>query len=74
MEYFCEDEKAEQLEPGKWTKGNPVTTPGKPLQIDGTQGGRIPSGQPRRRNFAQFKQYYGLENDPTLVEPGWARS
>ena len=23
-------------------------------------------------NFAQFKQYYGLENDPTLVEPGWA--
>ena len=23
-------------------------------------------------NFAQFKQYYGLENEPTLVEPGWA--
>ena len=23
-------------------------------------------------NFAQFKQCYGLENDPTLVEPGWA--
>ncbi len=23
-------------------------------------------------NFAQLKQYYGLEDDPALVEPGWA--
>ena len=23
-------------------------------------------------SFAQFKQHYNLENDPTLVEPGWA--
>ncbi len=23
-------------------------------------------------NFTQFRQFYGLENDPMLVEPGWA--
>ena len=23
-------------------------------------------------NFGEFKLHYGLENDPALVEPGWA--
>ena len=33
VEYFCDDELAEQPEPGKWQRGTLVTTPGIPLQL-----------------------------------------
>ena len=72
VEYFCDDELAEQFDPGKWEKGATITTPGRPLKIDGTQAEEYHLANRVVENFAQFKQYYGLENDPTLVEPGWA--
>ena len=73
VEYFCDDELAEQPDKDKWRKGRP-----------GHHRRPSPEAQRRSRpseyhlanhvvdNFAEFKQYYGLENDPTLVEPGWA--
>ncbi len=72
VEYFCDEELAEQFEPGKWEKGAVITTPGRPLRIDGTQAEEYHLANAVVENFAQFKQYYGLENEPTLVEPGWA--
>ena len=71
-EYFCDEELAEQFEPGKWEKGEVITTPGRPLKIDGTQAEEYHLANRVVESFAEFKQYYGLENDPTLVEPGWA--
>ena len=72
VEYFCDDELAEQPEPDKWQRGTLVTTPGIPLRLSGTQAEEFQLANHLVENFAQFKQYYGLENDPVLVEPGWA--
>jgi membrane-bound ClpP family serine protease len=72
VEYFCDDELAEQPEPDKWQRGTLVTTPGIPLQLSGTKAEEYQLANHLVENFAQFKQYYGLENDPLLVEPGWA--
>ena len=72
VEYFCDDELAEQPEPGKWQRGTLVTTPGIPLQLLGTKAEEYQLANHLVENFTQFKQYYGLENDPLLVEPGWA--
>lgn len=72
VEYFCDEERSEQLEPDKWKAGETVTTRGKPLQVDGTTAERYRLANYVVGNFAEFKQLYGLENDPTLVEPGWA--
>ncbi len=72
VEYFCDDELAEQMEPGKWERGARITTPGIPLKLAGTQAEEFHLANHLVESFAQFKQYYGLENDPMLVEPGWA--
>ncbi len=72
MEYFCDDELAEQPEPDKWQRGTLITTPGIPLRLSGMQAEECQLANHLVENFAQFKQYYGLENDPVLVEPGWA--
>jgi membrane-bound ClpP family serine protease len=49
-----------------------VTTPGRVLQVTGDQAAEYRLTTLVVNNFAQFKQHYGLENDPSLVEPGWA--
>jgi membrane-bound ClpP family serine protease len=72
VEYFCSAERDEQLEPDKWKMGEPVTTRGRPLQVDGTRAEEYHLANHVVDNFAQFKQCYGLEKDLGLVEPGWA--
>lgn len=72
VEYFSEEELNEQEDPGKWQRGPLVTTPGVPLKLDGTRAEEYRLANHLVGSFAEFKQYYGLENDPLLVEPGWA--
>jgi membrane-bound serine protease (ClpP class) len=72
VEYFCDDELNEQLEPDKWQRGELVTTPGVPLKLLGNQAETYHLANHLADSFAQFKQYYGLEEDLALVEPGWA--
>jgi membrane-bound serine protease (ClpP class) len=72
VEYFCEAELAEQAGPGKWEKGPLVTIPGVPLRLSGAQAEEFRLANRVVESFGQFKQYYGLENDPMLAEPGWA--
>jgi membrane-bound serine protease (ClpP class) len=71
-EYFCDAELAEQVEPNQWQRGAIITRPGVPLKISGEQAEEYHLAHHLVEDFAQFKQYYGLENDPLLVEPGWA--
>ena len=71
-EYFCQDELDEQLEPGKWGQGATITTPGIPLKLTGMQADEFHLANHLVESFPQFKQCYGLENDPMLAEPGWA--
>jgi membrane-bound serine protease (ClpP class) len=72
VEYFCDAELAEQAGPGKWEKGPLVTIPGVPLRLTGAQAEEYHLANRVVESFSQFKQYYGLENDPMLAEPGWA--
>ena len=72
VEYFCDAELAEQFEPAKWERGEPITTAHKPLQLDGLKAEEYQVANRVVESFAQFRQFYGLENDPTLIEPGWA--
>jgi membrane-bound serine protease (ClpP class) len=72
VEYFCEEELKEQLDPDKWQRGELVTTPGVPLKLLGNQAETYHMANHLADSFAQFKQLYGLEEDLALVEPGWA--
>ena len=71
-QYFCDDELAEQVDPARWVKGPQITTGSKVLQVDGQRAREIGLASDLASNFEQFKQLYHLEDDPTLVEPGWA--
>ncbi len=78
MEYFSDEElqsRQPQLAQGEkgppWEKGERVTTPGQVLSLSGEKAQEYGLATRVVENFTQFKQNYGLENDPTLVEPGW---
>ncbi len=81
VEYFSEEElqsrqpKAAQGEKGPpWEKGErvfPTPQSGKVLALTGGKAQEYGVATLVVENFTQFKQLYGLENDPTLVEPGW---
>jgi membrane-bound serine protease (ClpP class) len=77
-EYFCDDElksrqpKAAQGEKGPpWEKGERVTTPGHVLALSGEKAQEYGLATRVVENFTQFKQNFGLEGDPALVEPSW---
>jgi membrane-bound ClpP family serine protease len=80
VEYFCDEELAEQRprhgggEQGpRWEKHEAITLPGRVLQLDGEQALQDRVASAVVDDFQQFKQHYGLEHDPTLIEPGWAQ-
>ncbi len=70
--YFCEEEAAQQADPGSWIKGDLVTSDNGLLRLDGRKAEQLGLAWKLVDNFNEFKQAYGLEKDPGLVEPGWA--
>ena len=72
VEYFSDEELAEQPNPAQWEKGQKITSHNVPLRLDGKQAEEMRLAKRVATNFDELKQYYGLENDPALVEPGWA--
>jgi len=70
-EYFCEEELAKQPDAAQWEKGPAVTRPGRPLEVDGRQAVEYGLANETATSFAEFRQLYGLENDPALLEPSW---
>jgi len=72
VEYFCAAELEEQPDAAKWQKGAAVTVSGVPLKLSGVQAAEYHVANRAVGDFVQFKRFYGLENDPMLVEPGWA--
>lgn len=71
-EYFCEEELAEQRSPDDWKREARVTQPGKPFQAEGSEAVDFWLADHAVDNFFEFRQLYGLEDDPSLLEPGWA--
>ncbi len=79
VEYFSEEEraaaqpKADEGDHGPpWQEGECVTTPPAAFAVSGTQAVDLRLANHVAENFAAFKRLYNLEDDPTLVEPGWA--
>ncbi|HEY4759673.1 MAG TPA: NfeD family protein, partial [Thermoguttaceae bacterium] len=72
VEYFSDEELTEQPNPAQWEKGPRVAAHNLTLRLDGKDAEEMRLAQRVVFNFDELKQYYGLENDPALVEPGWA--
>ncbi len=70
-EYFCEEELAQQRDPGSWKQQEMVTGGSGPLMLSGRRAAELGVAWKLVDNFEQFKQAYGLEKNPAMVEPGW---
>lgn len=71
-EYFCDAEREEQPTPDEWTRGAAVTTEGALFQASGVEADHFRLADHTVDNVAELRAIYGLEDDPTLVEPRWA--
>jgi membrane-bound serine protease (ClpP class) len=72
VDFFSSEELAQQPNPAQWEKGPKVSLHNVPLKLDGNQALQMRLANAVAANFGEFKQHYGLEKDPALVEPGWA--
>lgn len=70
--YFSEQEAAEQPDPGSWKQGELISGGAGGLQLSGRKAEQMGVAWKLVDGFDQFKQVYGLERNPALVEPGWA--
>ncbi len=72
VEYFCDKELDAQGDKDDWVKGDPVTKKGAPFEVKGKAAVAFFLADKVASDFNEFKLFYHLENDPTLLEPGWA--
>ncbi len=69
--YFCKEELEAQRDPGAWRQGELITSGNGPLQLSGQRAEQLGLAWKVVDSFEQFKQAYGLERNPAMVEPGW---
>ena len=74
VDFFSTEELQSQTDPTKWSVGPRVTTPGQQFQVQGTDAVDFHLANHVVDDFGQFKELYGLEDDPTLFEPSWTDS
>lgn len=72
MGFFSPEELAAQAHPDQWTAGEQVTKPGKVFVATGSDAVTYRLASHTVDDFAQFKELYGLESDPSLLEPRWS--
>ncbi len=70
--YFSPEELQQQPDPKKWTQAEMVSGSGKPFAATGRKAVEYQLADDVVDGFTQFKRLFGLENDPALLEPGWA--
>lgn len=72
-EYFTEKEAAALPDAEKWKKGEAIKSADENLLLSGDRAEQLGVAHDVVTNFTEFKTLYGLDNDPQLVEPGWAQ-
>jgi membrane-bound ClpP family serine protease len=72
VQFMSEVEVQRQAQPQDWKQGARVTEPGRLLKLDGAQAVEFAMADDVVESFNEFKRLYGLEQDPQLIEPGWA--
>jgi membrane-bound serine protease (ClpP class) len=70
--FLCQQELKELTNPNGWVRENQVTTPDQLFKTVGSEAVEFHLADQEVDDFAQLKSIFGLEDDPTLVEPNWA--
>ncbi|MDR1483737.1 MAG: hypothetical protein LBT09_02820 [Planctomycetaceae bacterium] len=70
-DYFCEEEYQGLSDAADWERGESIKKGGELFTVIGGKGEQYVVDR-QANDFAEFKLIYGLEDDPFLVEPGWA--
>ncbi len=74
VDYFTERDAAALPDADKWRKGEEIKAADKVLLLNAERAEQLSVAHEIVGDFAEFKTLYGLENDPQLVEPGWAQT
>lgn len=72
VDYFTAEEAAAMEDAKNWQRGEAVTKPGRPLELTGDEAERMRLARAVVTHFEEFKKLYGLENEPAMMQPGWA--
>ncbi|MDR1960290.1 MAG: hypothetical protein LBQ54_14850 [Planctomycetaceae bacterium] len=70
--FFSDRELDMQPNKEQWLRGEEVTSPGTVFSCDGQRAVDFWLADKTAEDFNAFKKLYHLENDPTLMKPGWA--
>jgi membrane-bound serine protease (ClpP class) len=70
--FFSAEELAAEAQPDQWTLGEQVTRPRRVFVATGKNAVAYGLASHEVEDFAQFKELYGLEGDPSLLEARWA--
>jgi membrane-bound ClpP family serine protease len=70
-DYFCEEEHQKLADSEDWVRGEQIKKKGELFSVVGGSGEQYVVDR-HANDFAEFKMIYGLDDDPLLVEPGWA--
>ncbi len=70
--YYAPEEVASLPDSGEWVQGEELTGGRGPLRLRGANAQGIGLVRHLASDFRVFKQLYGLDADPKLIEPGWA--
>ncbi|MGB6044877.1 MAG: NfeD family protein [Pirellulales bacterium] len=71
-EFFTVEELAQLEDRDDWQKEETISDVGEYLQVDGNEAEQLGLVLNVVDSFEGFKQEYGLEDNPTMAEPGWA--
>jgi membrane-bound serine protease (ClpP class) len=72
VEFFSDAEWQAQADPAAWERGAEATKAGGPLQLNGEQALELGIARHVVADFSAFKDRYGIEQELTVAEPGWA--
>jgi membrane-bound serine protease (ClpP class) len=72
VEFLTEEQAAKLPDAKAWQRGEEVAAAGKVLHVNGEQAEQFGLAHAVVDDFAGLKTLYGLEQDPAMVEPGWA--
>jgi membrane-bound ClpP family serine protease len=70
--YFSDDEAKSLPDADQWQQGEQVWGGGELRPLPGERAEELGLAAHTASNFTEFKQWYGLDHDLALVEPGWA--
>lgn len=70
-DYFSEEELEQQPDARLWNRGETIKPKGELLKIVDGEGPQYLVDR-SAKDFAEFKLLYRLDDEPLLIEPGWA--